>query len=404
MGKQGQGVEGRLNPGRNGALEPRLRALLEQPYPRFSAGELQRRRAAVAGLAERAGAQVVLACGENRSGSAVGWLTGWPVTAEAVAVLEGSRVDALFIQYHNHVPLARRIAQGVDVRWGGASTLDTLDEYLAKKSVKAVGVIGPLAAAKQRRLAQRVELVDLNAAYTQLRLVKSAEELDWVRIGAWLSDLAIELLLENVREGMDERALWGLCEQAYVGEGGSTWIHYFGATAMDSPECCVPAQYPSTRRLRRGDVLFCEISAQFWEYPGQVLRSFTLGAEPSPLYRDLYATAEAAFEAILSVTKAGVPVRALVEASSLIEKAGFTTCDDLVHGFVGGYLPPVLGSASRPAGPVPDLKLQEGMTLVVQPNVVTRDGRAGVQVGELVAVTGEGFERLHRAPRQFFRL
>jgi len=31
----------------------------------------------------------------------------------------------------------------------------------------------------------------------------------------------------------------------------------------------------------------------------------------------------------------------------------------------------------------------------VQPNVVTRDERAGVQVGELLLVTDDGFERLH---------
>jgi Xaa-Pro aminopeptidase len=75
-----------------------------------------------------------------------------------------------------------------------------------------------------------------------------------------------------------------------------------------------------------------------------------------------------------------------------------------VHGYVGGYGPPVLGSRSRPAGPIPDERLQTGMMLVVQPNVVTLDGRAGVQVGELVAVTDTGFERMHAAPSGFMRV
>jgi hypothetical protein len=43
------------------------------------------------------------------------------------------------------------------------------------------------------------------------------------------------------------------------------------------------------------------------------------------------------------------------------------------------------------------------MTVVVQPNVVTPDHKAGVQVGELVRVTGDGFERLHTTARGFFR-
>jgi Xaa-Pro aminopeptidase len=365
---------------------------------------MRRRRDAVAALAARESLDVVLACGENRAGSGVGWLTGWPVTAEAVAVFDPTRRGVLFVQYHNHVPLATRLAQDFDVRWGGPATVDSVDAEISKRSAKRVGVIGPLAAGKQRRLAQRFELVDLNAAYTRLRMLKSAEELDWARLGAWLSDLAVESLLKEVKAGVDERELWRICEDAYVGVGGTTWIHYFGATSMAAPDCCVPAQYPSTRRLARGDVLFCEISAQFWDYPGQVLRSFTVGAEPNALYRDLYATADAAFAAMLGVVRAGAPVAALVRAAGVIEQAGFTTCDDLVHGFVGGYLPPVLGSASRPAGAVPDMTLEAGMTIVLQPNVVTRDARAGVQIGELVLVTEAGHERLHRVPMEFFRL
>jgi Xaa-Pro aminopeptidase len=45
------------------------------------------------------------------------------------------------------------------------------------------------------------------------------------------------------------------------------------------------------------------------------------------------------------------------------------------------------------------MTLEENMTVVVQPNVVTPDHKAGVQVGELVRVTREGFERLHSFPR-----
>jgi len=49
--------------------------------------------------------------------------------------------------------------------------------------------------------------------------------------------------------------------------------------------------------------------------------------------------------------------------------------------------------------PAGDFTLAAGMTLVVQPNVVTADGRAGVQTGELLLVTESGPERLHAFPR-----
>ena len=91
-------------------------------------------------------------------------------------------------------------------------------------------------------------------------------------------------------------------------------------------------------------------------------------------------------------------------AADLIEDRGFTIYDDLMHGFGGGYFPPIVGSRSRPAGPLPQMTLEENMTVVVQPNVITRDQKAGVQVGELVRVTRQGFESLHCAPRGFFRV
>jgi Xaa-Pro aminopeptidase len=88
----------------------------------------------------------------------------------------------------------------------------------------------------------------------------------------------------------------------------------------------------------------------------------------------------------------------------VIEDHGFTTYDDLVHGYGGGYLAPVLGSSSRANDVVPDVVLEENMMLVVQPNVVTTDHRAGVQTGECLVVGAEGPRRLHSAPRGVLRL
>jgi hypothetical protein len=39
---------------------------------------------------------------------------------------------------------------------------------------------------------------------------------------------------------------------------------------------------------------------------------------------------------------------------------------------------------------------------VLQPNIVTEDERAGVQLGNLVRITDTGVENLHRLPLQYF--
>ena len=384
-------------------ISEHLRPILKAEYPRFSDAEMARRRAAVEALLAEAGCQHLVFCGANRFGSAVQWLTGWPVTTEAVGVLTPGQRDALFVQYHNHVPQARRLAGEAEVAWGGQSSIREAAAELERRGAKSgeVAVIGPLNADQSDVLtASFGKLVNLNKGYVRLRTIKSAEELDWLRIGAHFSDLGMMVLRNGVRPGLTERELGELVERAYVAHGGTNVIHYFGATPMRDPQLAVPAQFPSTRRVQAGDIVFAEISAAFWDYPGQVLRSFALG-EPTPLYRDLHAAADAAFDAIAAVLRDGALPAEVIDAARVIEHAGFTTIDDLLHGYGGGYLPPVLGSASRPAGPVPDEPFRTGMTVVIQPNVVTKDHKAGVQTGEMVLITHDGIKRMHAVPRGF---
>lgn len=384
-----------------------LRAIMEAPYPRFSAAEMERRRRMIFDLMSAAGVDHLLLYGVNRSGNAIQYLTHWPTTAEAACVISSSMRDKLYVQYHNHVALARRIAHNADVEWAGdfgiGAAIAALERHGAKKD--RVGLIGPMGYRLHDQLVQRFgRVADLGAAYMQKRLVKSAEEIDWYRIGAILSDRGLAALRAALHPGVSERDLGAAIEASYLNYGGTNVIHFIGATAMADPDCCVPRQFPSTRRVEKGDVIFTEISAAFWDYSGQVLRSFTVDAEPTPLYRDLHAAADAAFDAIAAILCEGATPAQVVAASSVIEQAGFTTDDDVMHGYGGGYLPPIIGSASRPAGKLPDLTFAAGMMVVIQPNVVTRDGKAGVQTGECVLITKTGIERLHSAPRGFARV
>jgi Xaa-Pro dipeptidase len=386
-------------------LHTRLAAIHSAEYPRFSDAEMARRRSALANVMEKAQVDHLLMCGEQRAGTGVAWLTSWPTTVEAYVIVAPGEPQLMYVEWYNHWPLARKLARNTEVRWGEHRGFDKVIADLKARGAKRIGLMGALGIANCRKLeAVFGPLVDLNREYVRLRLVKSPEEIDWMRIAAALTDLAIEGLRREAKPGMTERELGAICEAAYHPHGGVTFIHYFLVTPMANPEYCVPRQFASNRKVQPGDVIATEITAQFFEYPGQILRSFTAAAEPTPLFRKLYETAEAAFDAVTGVIRHGTTMREIIDAAGVIEDAGFTVYDDLMHGFGGGYFPPVLGSRSRPAGPLPEMKLESGMTCVVQPNVVTADQKAGVQVGELVLVTETGFERLHRAERGLFRI
>ena len=271
---------------------------------------MQRRRAVIAGLLLEAGLDHLVFCGANRFGSAVQWLTGWPVTAEAVGVFTPGRPDSMFVQHVNHVPLGAPPCRRRP-RWRGAAVpassaaVAVLERRAAKDG--RVGVIGPMTFEQHAMLAAKFG----NDRQSQPPLCEttSSEVGGRARLDAnWRRDDRSRhdsRLRDALRPGLSERDLADIVERAYVALGGINVIHYFGVTAMADPQLGVPTQFVANRKVGRGDIVFAEISAAFWEHPGQVLRSFAVGDEPPKLYRELHAVADAAFDAVAKVLKAG---------------------------------------------------------------------------------------------------
>lgn len=383
-------------------LDARLSAIVETDYPRFSQRELSRRRDLMAKAMEKAGVDHLVAYASFFRGGPVHWLSDWLTTFEAVLLFTPEKPDIIYVQFYNHLPQAREVLPDLDFRWGGEVTISSVIDGLMERGAKEsrIGAVGLLPMHYYKALSARFGNVqDFNRDYFQLRMTKSAEEIDWYRIAARLSDLPVEVLSKELRPGIDERDIGAMIEGAFLPWRGANIIHFIGTTSMHDPKCFVPRQHLTTRKLQKGDVITCEITASFWEHWGQILRTFSLGEPLTPMYRRLHEAADRAYDAILGVLRPGCHVSELMVGAQVIEEAGFSFFDDLVHGYGGGYLPPIIGSPTRDNGPLPDLTLQEGMMLVVQPNVVSLDQKAGVQTGELVVITKDGAESLHTVPR-----
>lgn len=340
----------------------------------------------------------------NRQGQAqVHFLTGFLGHQDSYVLWAPGRDPVLFVQYYNHVPYAQRIARA-DVRWGGARSVDAVaDELAGRPGVHRIGMVGPVPYTEQERLTGRLgdrTLVDATADFSRLRLVKSQEELEWMTHAAAITDRALDALVRAAVPGTTELELQAEAVAAAIRAGGQPHFLYLSSTSMADPDRIVPQQELTDRRLRPGDAIILELSAAFTAYSGQVLRTITIETDPTATYRRLHDVAWHAFNEVARTIAPGVSAAAVLEAASLIDNQGLTICDDLVHGYGGGYLPPILRTPGSSHGPVPDFIFERNMTLVIQPNVVTTDQRAGVQVGELVRVTEDGVESLHRVPRR----
>src|SRR5438477_11407457 len=127
-------------------LEPRLRAIVEQEYPRFSDAEYTRRHQALAAVMQKHDLDHLLVVTDHRTGNAPQWVTGWPGTVEAYVVFRPAEQIVMHVEWFNHFPLAKKIARGCDVRWGEHRGMALTIAELKKRAGRLICIIGTVLA------------------------------------------------------------------------------------------------------------------------------------------------------------------------------------------------------------------------------------------------------------------
>lgn len=365
-------------------------------FPRYPATEMHRRHSWVDQVIGELELDAVVVGGATGPlDTSVQFFSNWPSQVQSYVVFAAGEQPHLLVRLWNHVPDAQRIAVFDDIRYGGdtpAEQAATLADDLAHRGSKRVGLVGVVPHADYDALRAAIPdaaFVDLNGRYQSFRLVKSEAEMVFTRIGSRMNDAAVAALAAALEPGMNELDIARIVEETYLDQRGVNLIHFSLTTSMTNPQIVVPHQHHPDRSIAAGDVFVTEISTTFWGYAGQILRTFVIAAEPTRRYTQLHEVALEAYTTLTNLMRPGVTVGQLLDAAGIISEAGFDIWDDLIHGFGGAYLPPILRTrANRGATHPDDFAYPQGTLLVVQPNVI--DGQAGVQVGNSMQITPDG--------------
>lgn len=373
-------------------------------YPTFSDAELQRRHKAFYGLMEQEGVNAALIYGSGRYASDIYWLSDWPSSREAYLLMQTGREPVILMQLFNHYPMARVMSWIKDVRWAGANTTNSVIDLIRERGLEAkkIGLVGSLSYQIYNRLRDQypnATFVDLGGKLRMMRTVKSAEEIERIRVASKLTDQSIHALAEGLREGIREDEIPAIIEPVYLKAGGYAGIHFMSSMPMRSPDFCVPSQFHSSRRLLKGDALITEISGAYSGYSGQIHRTFSIGEGPTPEWQKMHDAALEAFDVLAQVIKDGATTSEAEEAAEVIHRRGYSTYDDLVHG-VNQY-PPIFQTKSRKRHDSKELTFRENMVIVIQPNLITYDEKMGLQFGETLVVKKNGCESLNAFPRHW---
>jgi Xaa-Pro aminopeptidase len=375
-------------------------------FPRYSAGEMARRHGAINALMSEHDLDAVLIGGATGAhDTTVQYFCNWPPLFPVYLVFPRDNEPILLVRLWNHLPDAERVSTVEDVRYGGDTHADLVANVAALlTSAARIGTIGVIPYTDAAVLGTE-RLVDLNTDYQSMRLVKTDEEMRYVRIASDMNDAAVAALASTTRPGMNECDLARVVEDVYLDKRGTNLIHFTLTTSMADPEFFVPHQYHPDRVIQAGDVLVTEISTNFWGYNGQILRTLAIAGEPPPLYLEMYEVAERTYTEITDVMRAGISVGEVLDRAEAINAAGFDIWDDLVHSYGGGgYLPPIIRTRSnRGATHDDDWVYPEGAVVVVQPNVISLPARAGVQVGNSMWLRADGVEVTQKHARELIR-
>ncbi|HVO92579.1 MAG TPA: M24 family metallopeptidase, partial [Terriglobales bacterium] len=373
-------------------------------FPRFSNTEYIRRHTAIREAMDQEGLDAILISGA-RGSSEVHYLSNYLAQSPCWLLFPRKEEPTVFIHFFNHQPCAKAQSMIRDVRWYGPAPVPTLADEIRKRGLgkSKIGLVSMRGmayghvTALQRQFPE-AEFVEFGPQFGHIRRVRSEEELIYLRKSGYLTDLACEALENHLRPGLTEHDVLSIVYSAYIKNGGDPGIHFIATANMDNPDRFVPWQKQTSRVLEKGSIVITELTVSYWGYSTQIHRPFAIGKEPSKIYRELFDAALQCYENIRKVCRPGASSEEIVAASSIIEESGFTSYDSVFHGEAGKS--PELGTPSA-AHPLEAWTLEENMVHVIQPNPITKDFRAGLQLGAAVVVKPSGGESLHNYPFKF---
>ncbi len=244
-----------------------------------------------------------------------------------------------------------------------------------------------------QRLLPAATWVDSASILWDLRMIKSPQEVAYMREACRITDASIVAALEVMREGVTERELQVVMGTTMMREGADT---VRSLSIASGPQRYAMLNAPATTRtLSRGEMVTFDCGAVYNGYHGDLTRGFFIG-EPSDRQRRFYeASAEIFWDAVRAV-RPGITCEELdrqVEAS--IVRRGYR--EHMLHRTGHSLGTEVHEEPS--IGPGVKVTLQPGMVLAIEPGIY--DFSIGAfRIEDNVVVTETGYDFLSNAPRE----
>ena len=238
-----------------------------------------------------------------------------------------------------------------------------------------------------------------------------SEKFDKMRIAGKLAAQTLDMLTENIKEGVSTAYIDKLGYEFIRDTGGySAPLFYRGfkkslCTSLNHVVCHgIPSE---ERILEEGDAVNVDITAIIDDHYGDTSRMFTIGKTSIKLDNLINATHESLMRAI-KILKPGIRLGDIgYEIQSYVEEKGFSVVKDFCGHGIGTKFhepPNILHYGSKNTG----MELKPGMTFTIEPMInegkfavkllndgwtaVTKDKSLSAQFEHTVGITENGYE------------
>lgn len=327
------------------------------------------------------------------------WISGF-TGSFAYVVVTGEK--AIFITDSRYTLVAQKQVSGFEIisfstpRTG----LEVLLDALASVGGTNVGFEGDFVTVAQlagwKDKFGSVELASLGDAITQLRMIKTEDEVARIRKSCELTDLCFDHLLRLVQPGITEYEIQLEAEFFYRRNGAAL---AFEPIIVSGPNSAMPHGKAGDKPLANGDFVTFDMGAKLDGYCADMTRTVVVG-KADERTKHVYETVLKAQLASLDFIRAGKvahEVDAVARDIFTAEGWGGNFGHGLGHG-LGAYVhdPGRLGIGSKTS-------IEVGQVWTIEPGVYF-DGWGGCRIEDDVVITETGIEILNHSTKELLEL
>jgi Xaa-Pro aminopeptidase len=231
-----------------------------------------------------------------------------------------------------------------------------------------------------------------------LRLIKSKEEIELMRVAIDITDKGIKALMKNSKAGMREYELEAYFDFTLKNSGVTDYA--FHTIAASGKNATILHYNENNSELEDGKLVLFDLGAQFKYYNADISRTFPINGKFTERQKQIYNVVLRAQEAVTAIAKPGILFSVLNETAKKVLTEG---CIELglikeaselskyyFHG-VSHYL----GLDTHDVGSR-DVELKPGMVFTNEPGLYIEEESIGIRIEDDILITEDGCENLSK--------